>query len=103
MTSKAEKYLFRATNVWCAHYFVIGCCGYMYRVNICLYMAHVSFYICYIDCMNVCCVVAVVEDSVCFSPEVLKYFACLCKGYDECCVSLCIVRRRAVCARVWEV
>ena len=31
----------------------------------------------------------------------LKYVVCLCKGCDGCCVFVCIVRRRAVGARVW--
>ena len=49
-------------------------------------------------CGNVCCVAAVVENSV-FSLGVLKYVVCLCRGCDGCCV--CIVRRGAVGARVW--
>ena len=28
---------------------------------------------------------------------------CLCRGCGGCCVSVCIVRRGAVCARVWVV
>ena len=36
-------------------------------------------------CGNVCCVVAVIEDSV-FSNGVLKYVVCLCKGCDGCCI-----------------
>ena len=28
---------------------------------------------------------------------------CLCRGCDGCCVSVCIVRRGAVGARVWGV
>ena len=35
---------------------------------------------------EVCCVAAVVEDSV-FSLGVLKYVVSLCKGCDRCCVS----------------
>ena len=54
-----------------------------------LYMAHVCFYVCCSDCVgvcwNICCVSAVVEDSV-FSLAVLKYVVCLCKGCDGCCV-----------------
>ena len=38
-----------------------------------------------------------------FRLEVLKYVVCSCKGYDRCCVSVSIVRRGAVGARVWEV
>ena len=33
----------------------------------------------------------------------LKYVVYLCRGCDGCCVSVCIVRRGAVGARVWEV
>ena len=50
----------------------------------CMYIAHVCFYVCCSDCVgvcgNVCCVVAVVKDSV-FSLEVLTYVVCLCKGW----------------------
>ena len=53
--------------------------------------------------MNVCCVAAVVKDSVCFSLRVLKYVVCLCKVCDGCCVFVCIVMRGAVGSRVWEV
>ena len=42
----------------------------MTRDNRCMYMAHVCFYVCCSDgvgvCMNVCCVAAVVKDSVFF-------------------------------------
>ena len=48
---------------------------------------------------NVCCVAAVVKESV-FSLGVLKYMVCLCKGCDGCCVFCCIVTRGAVGARV---
>ena len=57
----------------------------MPRDNRCMYMAHVCFmYLsdCVGVCGNVCCVAAVVEDSV-ISLGVLKYVICLCKG---CCV-----------------
>ena len=61
----------------------------MPRDNRCMYMAHVCFYVCCSDCVgvcgNVCCVAAVVKDSV-FSPGLLKYVVCLCKGCDGCCV-----------------
>ena len=64
----------------------------MPRDNRCMYMAHV------------CCVAAVVKDSVFFSLGVLKYGVCLCKGCDRYCVFfVCIVTRGAVGARVWEV
>ena len=53
-------------------------------------------------CRNVCCVAAVVKDSV-FSLGVLMYVVGLCKGCDGCCVSVCIVKRGAVDARVWKV
>ena len=36
-------------------------------------------------CGTVCCVAAVVKNSV-FSHGVLKYIVCLCGGCDECCV-----------------
>ena len=44
----------------------------MPRDNRCMYMAHV------------CCVAAVVEDSIFFGLGVLKYVVCLCKGCDGC-------------------
>ena len=50
-------------------------------------------------CGNVCCIVAVVENSV-FSLGVLKNVVCLCRECDGCC-AVCIVRRSAVGARVW--
>ena len=37
-------------------------------------------------CGNVCCVAAVVKDSVFLSLGVLKYVVCLCRGCDGCCV-----------------
>ena len=49
-----------------------------------------GFYICCSDsvgvCGNVCCVAAVVKNSVFFSLGVLKYVVSLCRGYDGCCV-----------------
>ena len=54
-------------------------------------------------CGNVCCVAAVVKNSVFFSLGVLKYVVCLYKGCDGCCVFVCIVSRGAVGAPVWEV
>ena len=62
-TSEAGKYLFRAASVWwrCAQYFVIASCGQMPRDNRCMYMAHVCFY--------VCCVAAVVKNSVFLALE----------------------------------
>ena len=45
---------------------------------------------------------SVVEDIV-FSLGVLKYVVCLLKGYDGCCVSVCIVTREAVGDHIWEI
>ena len=56
-----------------------------------------------IVCGNVCCVAAVVKDSVFFSLGVLKYAVCLCKWCVGCCICVCIVTLGDVCARVWEV
>ena len=73
----------------------------MTRENRCMYMAHVCFYVCCSDCVgvcgNVCCVAAVVKNSV-FLPW----------SIEVCCVmdvlfSICIVRRGVVGARVWGV
>ena len=48
----------------------------MRRDNRCMYMAHDCSYVCCSDCVgvcgNVCCVAAVIKDSV-FSLGVLKY------------------------------
>ena len=41
-------------------------------------------------CGNVCCVAAVVKNSVFFSLGVLEYVVCLCRGCDGCCVFVCI-------------
>ena len=54
-------------------------------------------------CGDVCCVAAVVKNSVILRLGGLKYVVCLCRGSDGCCVSVCIVRRGAVGARVWGV
>ena len=65
-----KKYVFRAANVWwsCAQYFVIASYGLMPRYNRCMCMAHVCFYVGCRDCVgvcgNICCVAAVVENSV---------------------------------------
>ena len=65
-----------------------------------MYMAHVCFYVCCSDCVgvcgNICCVAAVVKNSVFFSLGVLKYVM-------DVVFSVCIVRRGAVGARVWGV
>ena len=74
----------------------------MPRDNRCMYMAHVCFYVCCSDCVGVCgkvcCVAAVVKNSVFFSLGVLK---CVCVG--DVVFSVCIVRHGAVGARVWGV
>ena len=48
------------------------------------------FNVCCSDCVglcgNVCCVTAVLKNSVIFSLGVLKYVVCLCRGCDGCCV-----------------
>ena len=48
--------------------FCFASCGKIHRDIRCMYMTHVCFYVCYSDCMgicgNVCCVAAVVENSV---------------------------------------
>ena len=67
----------------------------------------VCFYVCCSDCVgfcgNVCCAAAVVKDSV-FSLGVLKYIVCVYIGdVMDVVFSVCIVRRGAVCARVWGV
>ena len=76
----------------------------MPRDNRCMYMEHVCFYGCCSDglgvCGNVYCVAIVVKDSGFLSLGVLKYVACLCKG---CVFSVCMVRRGAIGANVWEV
>ena len=53
-------------------------------------------------CGNVCCVAAVVKNSVFFSLGVLRYVVCLCRGCDvmDVVFSVCIARRGAVGARV---
>ena len=55
----------------------------MYVYDACL------FYVCCSDCLllckNVCCVAAVVENSV-FSTGVWKCVVCLCRGCDGCCI-----------------
>ena len=62
-----------------------------------MYMAHVCVYDCCSDCMgvcgNVCCVAAVVKNSV-FSLAVLEY-VCV-RGVMNVVFSVCIVTRGAV-------
>ena len=57
----------------------------------CMYMANVCCCDCLGVCGNVCCVAAVVKDSVFFSLGVLKYVVCLCKRCDGCCVFLFVL------------
>ena len=45
----------------------------MHKNNRCIYMAHVCFMSVVVTCGNVCCVVAIVEDSGLSSLRVLKY------------------------------
>ena len=75
----------------------------MPRENICMYMTHVCCGDCVGVCGNVCCVAALAENGGFLSIGVLKYGVCLCNGCDGCCVFVCIVRRGAVGARIWEV
>ena len=75
--------------------------GMLPRDNRCMYMAHVCFYVCCSDCVgvcgNVCCVAAIVKNSVFFSLGVLKY---VCVGDVNDVFYVCIVRCGAVGARV---
>ena len=82
----------------------------MPRYNRYMNRAHVCFYVCCSDCVggrgvcdNICCVAAIVEDSI-FSLGVLKYVViCLGDAMDVV-FSVCIVRRGAVgAARLWKV
>ena len=53
-------------------------------------------------CGNVCCVAAIVKYCV-FSLGVLKYVVCLCTvDVMDVVLYVCIVKRGAVGARVWE-
>ena len=56
-------------------------------------------------CGNVCCVVAVVKNSWVFEPwSVVQSMLCVCAvDVMDVVFSVCIVRRGAVGARVWEV
>ena len=55
-----------------------------------MYVYGACLYVCCSDCVgvcgNVCCVAAVVKNSVFFSLGMLKYVVCLCRGCDGCCV-----------------
>ena len=64
----------------------------MYVYGACLFFMSVVVTVGGGVCVNVCCLAAVVKDSV-FSLGVLKYVVCLFKGCDGCCVFVCIVRR----------
>ena len=76
----------------------------MHRDNICMYMAHVRFYVCCSDyvgvCWNVCCVAAVAVNSGVFSLGVLSML-CVCVGdVMDVVFSVCIVRCGAVGPRI---
>ena len=64
------------------------------------------FYVCCSDCVGVCgkvcCVAAVVKNSV-FLAWSVKYVVCLCRDVMDVVFSVCIVRHGAVGARVWGV
>ena len=55
----------------------------MYVCGACLFYVYCGD--CVGVCVNVCCVAAVVENSV-ISLGVLRYVVCFCKGCDGCCV-----------------
>ena len=60
----------------------------MSRDNQCMYMTHFCFMSAVVTVwgsVNVCCIAAIVKDSV-FSLGVLRYVVCLCKGCAGCCV-----------------
>ena len=59
----------------------------MHRDNKCMYIAHVCFYVCCIDCVG-SVGMFVGKDSV-FSLGVVKYAVCLCRGCDGCSVFCC--------------
>ena len=79
----------------------------MPRDNICMYMAHVCFYVCCSDCGGVCenvyCVAAVVTNSDFSAFECCSMWCVCLVDVMDVVFSVCIVRRGAVCARVWEV
>ena len=57
-------------------------------IDVCIWRMFVSMSVvvyCVWVCGNVCCVAAVIKNSV-FSLGVLKYVVCLCSGGDGCCV-----------------
>ena len=70
-----------------------------------MYVAHVCFYVCCSDCVGVCgkvcCLAAVVEDSVLAFECKSMLYVCVMDVTDVV-FSVCIVRRGAVGARVWE-
>ena len=74
------------------------------RDNRCMYMSHVGFYVCCSDCVgvcgNVCCVAAVVENSVFLSLGVLSILWVCVGDVMDVVFSVFIVRRGAVDARV---
>ena len=73
----------------------------------CMYMAHAGFYVYCSDCVevcrNVCCVVAVVNDSVFLALECnCMLYVCV-RDVIDVVYNVCIVRRGPVGGRVWEV
>ena len=56
------------------------------------------FYVCCSDCVNVCCIAAIVEDSVFITLE----YVCV-RDVMDVVFSVCIVRCGAVGDHVWEV
>ena len=81
----------------------------MPRDNRCMYMAHVCFHLygccgdCVGGCGNVCCVAAVIENSVFLALECCSML-CVCVGdVMDVVFSVCIVRPGAVGDPVWEV
>ena len=74
--------------------------------NICVYMAHVRFYVCGIGCVgvcwNVCCVTAVVEDRDLALEWCSMLYVCVGDVMDVV-FYVCSVTRGAVGVRVWEV
>ena len=55
-------------------------------IDVCIWRMFVFMSVVVTVCGNVCCVAAVVKNSVFFSLGVLKYVVCLCRGCDGWCV-----------------
>ena len=72
-----------------------------------MYMAHVCVYVCCSDCVgvcgNVCCVAAIVKNSGFLALECCSMLCVCVVDVMDVVFSVCIVRRGAVGARVWEV